>query len=155
MKVRKGFVSNSSSSSFVVISNQGPSVTLNLPAVLKVDSKLGNTQFGWEFHKYNDFGSKLIFAYMQAIYAKNNDWLTMLERVVVGSTAVKEIEWEIALEDYNDPNLAYIDHASTAGEDRTMGKMFDCEKMLFDFLFLEKSYIQTGNDNSEAPSWWL
>ena len=86
MKIRKGFVSNSSSSSFIVIkgnpaqdeieknkeyaqgfaydNNECPG-TLTLP-----NSNVGINEFGWENTVYEAFGSKLNFCALQILYLK-------------------------------------------------------------------------------------
>ena len=163
MKIRTGFVSNSSSSSFIVI-RSGDNHIPNLPETLVVDGKFGETEFGWQRDEHWDFGSKLIFAYLQTIYRNNfldryyknrpllqNDheenWLDMLEKVVIQNTNVKRIEWLIGEDERCDsPNWAYIDHQSNAAENQNI-EMFDNEDNLKAFLFGGNSKICTDNDN--------
>lgn len=147
MKRRSGFVSNSSSSSFIVISSNGSLILKDayVGEDIVVDGYFGETEFGWEFCKYNSFGDRLIFAYLQTQYAQNNSWLKMLENVVKDHTGCKNIKWEVSL-DYNSNGWAYIDHQSSASEGENI-EMFDNEESLINFLFNENSYIQGGNDN--------
>lgn len=158
MKIRSGFVSNSSSSSFIVISQSGKDETQELhekysTTTLVVDGNLGHTQFGWEFEEHAGFGSKLIFAYLQAYYLIENEdergktWLTMLEEVVKETLGVKKIEWDITTRyNYDEKKWAYIDHQSASIEGMNT-EMFVDKKSLKLFLFNTYSYIRTGNDN--------
>ena len=88
MKIRKGFVSNSSSSSFIVVHEKGgleiPDLTdfLNDLGVLEIDGSEGENEFGWQNNTYRDFWSKVNFCYMQARDVKNQEWITMLEEVI-------------------------------------------------------------------------
>lgn len=163
MKIRSGFVSNSSSSSFIVISQNGEDESYELRkkyeagiTTLVVDGKLGHTEFGWEHEEYNDFGSKLVFAYLQAHYLiENKDergkmWLAMLEEVVKENLGVNEIEWNVTTTYNNDDEKtwAYIDHQSASCEGENT-EMFVDKISLKSFLFNTYSYIETGNDNGE------
>lgn len=163
MKIRSGFVSNSSSSSFIVISQAGEDVSYELSrkkheggiTTLVVDGNLGHTEFGWERNEYNDFGSKLIFAYLQAHYLikykdeRGADWLAMLEEVVKENLGVNEIEWNLSTEfNNNGKTWAFIDHQSASIEGANT-EMFVDKKSLKLFLFNTYSYIETGNDNDD------
>jgi len=157
MKTRIGFVSNSSSSSFIVIDykNEPSKIGLN-DFTLVVSPDLGKNQFGWEDERTFDWGSKIIFCYLQTIYAKNKNskfklysdsWLTMLEDVIKEYTGCKKIEWFITTEYDHNSEYSYIDHASSAVEDRNT-EMFDNYDSLSRFIFGSNSFIQTDNDNS-------
>jgi hypothetical protein len=150
MKIRKGFVSNSSSSSFVVIDTSkgfiSPSALKN--PTLVVDGNLGETEFGWGADVLYDYGSRIIFAYLQTTYAKNPEWLEMLEDVIKGNSKVKEIIWNVT-ETYDSPDgktWAYIDHQSSAAEGMNT-EIFDDADKLKDFIFGKDSKIVLDNDN--------
>jgi len=147
MKVRKGFVSNSSSSSFIVIKDSSQILDYVVPDELIVDTSLGQSEFGWEVGKFNDVGSKIIFSYLQTIYSNNNDWLQMLIKVIKDHTGTSEIIWNITIEYISGGiGYSYIDHQSTAPANT---EMFENEETLKVFLFGRDSYIQTDNDNRE------
>lgn len=147
MKIRNGFVSNSSSSSFIVINGRGQ---LSLPLLKSMGDKYGvyhigengHTDFGWEQTKYSDTDSKINFAYLQAARYVNLDksieWLSMLNDSIkrnTGATAVMPMY-----------DQGYIDHQSCASEGSNT-EMFNSPGALDDFLFGEGSYIQGDNDN--------
>jgi hypothetical protein len=148
MRQRLKFVSNSSSSSFIIIDE---SKNYNIPkydTTLVVDGKLGETEFGWQEEEYSDFGSKLIFSYLQTIYANYNGLLKMLEEVVKENTGAPDIQWNIqeTWSGGDGKDNGYIDHASSACEGRNID-IFYSKETLKDFLFNPLSYIHNDNDN--------
>ncbi len=156
MKIRSGFVSNSSSSSFIIISGCCDQTELEFhknivkanEGKLVVDGTRGTCEFGWENDCYTDFYSKLNFAYLQYLYVRDEhpEWLGMLEDVLGDELGVMDIDWVLQTDKYNEPGYAYIDHQSASIEDSNT-EMFDSVNNLRAFLFSKDSYIQGGNDN--------
>jgi hypothetical protein len=146
MKIRQGFVSNSSSSSFVIYDARNGYDFPNFDSHLVVDSNFGETEFGWGPDKLYDFGSMVIFAYLQYLYAQNEDWKKMIEEVIQENTNVKTIDWQIQREDWDKPGWGYIDHQSSVVEGENT-EIFDSKEILKDFFFGKGSYIVVDNDN--------
>ena len=145
MKIRNGFVSNSSSSSFIVIGSGTKIIPHCLGELFVPGDFGGNTEFGWEVEMYDSFGDRLNFAYIQATY--NSEWLEMLEEVIKENMNVTSINWNITTKwDDKEKVHGYIDHQSSACDNRNV-EMFDSKEDLCDFLFCTDSYIQGDNDN--------
>ena len=185
---RNDFVSNSSSSSFIVINkNNDIKIYDYNNETVSVPCTDGCYQFGWQFEKYDDFWSKLNFCAIQIIelkqsyeYAKEISekqnksdydigWLKYYGHKILDNNKFDKLtdmlkkvckeQFNLNIEIQFDAGLmgssidAYIDHQSSASEGANM-EMFDSENDLIYFLASTKSYIKTGNDNSDAPEGW-
>lgn len=171
MKVRMGFVSNSSSSSFIVIGDSGK-LELDNRNYKDKSITLGNkgeTDFGWTRVKYSSVYDRINFAKIQARYMgqKTPPFISLdLENVndEIGKLALIDIlKGDVTYESILDliimqhtgaesvtwelSDEAYIDHQSAASEGENL-EMFNSKEALIRFLFDSESYIQGGNDNN-------
>lgn len=152
MKIRQGFVSNSSSSSFIVIGNKQIKIPDIKSKVLNIPEDFGGKyQFGWERETSSDIGSRINFAYIQAVYldrlSKKPSYVKMLENLLKESFGVLEVSWHLEIDKFDESSYeAYIDHQSSATEGQNV-EMFKSVNKLRKFIFAPDSLIQTGNDN--------
>jgi len=170
MKVRNGFVSNSSSSSFILIKGDINDVDISNKDIVGDTlyvGRMGKREFGWEHERSYNFHSKLNFAYLQLMIWKEgiddgnftppcitldhyNECEKMLKEVlfeVLGVTTIVNVitrEFDITLESNY---YGYIDHQSTFWEDGENMEMFENKDALKRFLFSSESFIETDNDN--------
>jgi hypothetical protein len=158
MKLRNGFVSNSSSSSFVITDASEGYISLDEFGDTLHAYDIGEIEFGWGPEKIEDVGSRINWAYLQsryanpeeedpllekasvAVYGVRNKHLEMLEEVIKENSSIKEIDWRCVFEDGS------IDHQSSAAEGENM-EIFESKQALKDFIFGKGSYIQLDNDN--------
>jgi hypothetical protein len=156
MKTRTGFVSNSSSSSFVVISEK--EVTPLTYDTYKAEYKGaqfilgrdGKKTFGCENEIYDMFRDKINWAALQAVYQNsmgNGHYIGLINRALVKLGYKEEdIIWEYLIGDRK-TFKAYIDHQSTFDESPENDKIFDSDDTLMRFLLNNDSYIRSGSDN--------
>lgn len=164
MKIRNSFISNSSSSSFIVIDSKiNPNLNLFIDDGIFILGEHGEYEFGWQVEDYSDLNSKINFCYLQAKYVQerstNNDHIEMLYKVLKDYfPQIKEIIpiliiWSDEIEIVEHPiygdlrtKEGYIDHQSSATENQNL-EMFESEDNLRLFLFGVESYIKNDNDN--------
>lgn len=180
MKLRNGFISNSSSSSFVVFGDTFEEE--NIPEDTFVQTSLNNyeitlpivqadKEFGWDIIRYKGILTKLNFAICQVYYTaitnyecENNTIIDFRDKNPCGereSLLRKAIENNFRKTHGENCNLkiiinlaliggfngAYIDHGSSAVENKNV-EIFDSIEKMEDFLFNANTYIQGNNSNN-------
>jgi len=174
MKIRNGFVSNSSSSSFIVNVKTGSADRWGLDAYLKgcgdkayeitLPIKDGTYSFGWETERWYDVISKINYAVIQAFYSsKSRENRYVIEKAlerrikeVKGNDADIYVNWDYNAVLYDSGvSWAEIDHQSLwyeFNENECYGTppvhdIFESVENMENYLFNSHAYIQGGNDN--------
>ncbi len=169
MKVRNGFVSNSSSSSFTVSdSKMGYDTIQPTRDDIYIIGDKGETEFGWGEYAIHDIHSRINWAFIQAAYLikqdkkpdnrfsiyhmplkynKSCEKMNMLLSLIKENSKIKKIK-SILTTSYHEKNMkcAYIDHQSASCEGVNI-EIFDSIDILRDFIFGKDSIIFLDNDN--------
>lgn len=143
VKIRKGvFETNSSSSHSVSIADTDKQFVVDMgiiPDKYGVVTISGG-EFGWDWEKINDAGTKANYCAVYTSYKKSNR--EMLIDVIKEQTGALEV---IIPED-----CGYIDHQSN----HTASEAFESKETLRNFIFNKNSWLFTGNDNSSPSSYY-
>ena len=124
-----------------------------------------NSEFGWEFRKYNDRWSKADYLWLLICnkYDKSSDKDKLDDikkhiKNVLKNAGVKTVNFETGgyinpSWNPNDDNMymdfdGYIDHASDAYG--FIDILLNDDELLLSYLFNNTSCIETGNDNSDV-----
>ena len=143
------FETNSSSTHSIVIAREG---TEPLDHVI---FSIG--EYGWECEKYHDVNSKASYFYTAACACLCRDVADEISELLspYGIEClfyVKPIFHTYHSDKYGDSSYldnGYVDHYMEA-EDFVKELLGDASQLI-DFLFNDKSYVETGNDNDEYP----
>lgn len=141
--IRKNiFETNSSSTHILVIYTKDK---IQLPDKLRLDFG----EFGWDYYVYTDTHSKASYIITLIYSMEDNlkeECLKKFESIMnnnnIQYTLPHEGSQDIYRDDYGN---GYVDHGDEAYE--WVVYLLNNEDKLFDFLFSDKSYVSTGNDN--------
>ena len=132
------FETNSSSTHSLVIYTKDK---VQLPDKLRLDFG----EFGWGYYIYNDTHSKASYL-ITLIYSMENvlkeECLKKFESILDSNGIQYTLPYEDSQDTYGN---GYVDHSDEAYE--WVIYLLNNEDKLFDFLFSNKSYVSTGNDN--------
>jgi hypothetical protein len=144
------FETNSSSTHAICIATD---TLYNIPKTVS----FGFGDFGWRFDKLTSRQERANYLYTCLGYCNFSELKKYIEFIsnTLYKNGVKDIDfesfklgiyyWNNKTEIYFEPNDGYVDHGNETKE--FVDAVCSNEKMLLDYLFSDKSFILTGNDN--------
>ena len=141
-QIRKSaFETNSSSTHSVSVCEDDDIFMLeNLPLDNDGNLLLEGGQFGWEHKYYYDALTKTNYiAIYLKLYYPEHDMIQTFENIIKEQTGAKNIFYLIKEDE------SYIDHQSCESKD--YHHLFKNSKLLRNFIFHPRSYLETDNDN--------
>ena len=145
MKMRLDFVTNSSSSCFIICKHNDKPVKINNNITI---GKNGETEFFNGGGKYPLFFDRLNFLAIQTLYNHNEQWKKNINEVFKKNTG-KKLNWN-HIEHLVEDEMAYIDHQSVFYKSNQyedgMCEILNDINVLDKFLFGNHSVIYMGTD---------
>lgn len=150
-QVRKSiFETNSSSTHAITIANNtDEDFKQNLPEKLI----FGVGEFGWDFDRYEDTKTKADYLFTAILYSCLCDEYLGKIKAILSSWGVESVFPELKKVKGQYYTLAddniyyYVDHVSELKD--FIKKVCNDETLLMNYLFSDKSFVVTGNDNTE------
>lgn len=146
-KIRKSIFETNSSSTHSIVIKDGEYI--EFPNDMK-SINITTDDYGWEKYTYTNFTDKASYALTYAINYGTKKDLKMLDKILKEQLNIKDIKYDgltlrQALNHVGEDSriFGYIDHQSV----EEASKIFKDENSLKNFLFSEKSYFETDNDN--------
>lgn len=147
MKIRQGFVSNSSSSSFIVIGDTGydawevtdlDTYELDENGNLVIGDAIGTTEFGWGPEALKKLGDRINLAWVDVEGTPNQEIYnaSLLKALQSRRPDIKGLVMQ--------SRYAYVDHQSQG----MVRKAYQSQEILERFLFDSGSRIVLDNDNN-------
>lgn len=144
--IRKGVFETNSSSCHSISIAEGNELLDTLYPNKDGIVEIEGAEFGWEYEKYKDAGSKASYAMIYAIdwsRDKSEEFQQILKDVIKKQSGAVDVVFKRKDNDFYP--YGYIDHQSV--EDEDLHYMFEEPELLRRFIFDKNSVLITDNDN--------